>query len=61
MSFPRGCIIALMAGLTAHGDGDAADLFVVALIGQALWWLAPDPLPGAIKRGLEDFAREYRR
>lgn len=61
MSFPRALTTALMAGWIARGDGTGGEFLAIAAIGGFLWYVAPDPLPDAIKRGLEAFARDYRR
>ncbi len=61
MNFARAFVIALMAGWVARGDGSGVEILAAAAIGGFLWFLAPDPLPSVIKRGLEDFAKDFRR
>lgn len=69
MTFNRVFVLALVVAMV--GDVDhATDLnglakfivfILIYVVGRLLWGTAPDPLPGAVKRGLEDFAREYRK
>src|SRR3546814_14890668 len=61
MTFTRATILAMMTAMLVRGPATGGhDLAVIASCG-ILWWFTTDPLPEAIKRGLEDFAREYRR
>ena len=60
MSLPRTIIGACLAGGIAHADDLSTAAFCV-LVAIFAWAWTSDPLPGAIERGLEDFARRYRR
>lgn len=60
MTFGRALIIAAMGALFATARG-VEDVGYVALIGWACWQLTVDPVPGAVKSALRDFAREWRR
>jgi len=61
MTFARMLIAAWMtAEFVRHEEGGARLAIVAAA--AVVWWLATtDPLPAAITRGLEDFARKYGR
>lgn len=60
MTFTRALLIAFMAGEFAKTD-DLMRHLVVVLIAAALWFtLTSDPLPAAIDRGLQSFAKRYR-
>lgn len=68
MSFTRAFLLALMTGLQTHlqmhHPGFVASILLSLMIFAAfgaLWHINPDPLPGAVRKGLEDFAKEYRR
>ncbi len=69
MTFGRANVIAWMTALITRlvlypPAGLGATILLVALITAIfglLWRLHPDPLPGAVRKGLEDFAKEYRR
>lgn len=60
MTFQRAVVIAVMTDIMVTGQGTWASVAAVVL-GGALWFFTDDPLPGAIERGLEDFARKHRR
>lgn len=60
MTFGRSLITALLAGGLAHAQTGEAACFVV-LIWTGAWQFTDDPLPDAIRKGLNDFAKEHRR
>jgi hypothetical protein len=64
MTFNRAIVIAMMANLFGHCDGRGMELIfeyvLVMLIGSILWHLTTDPLPGAIERGLDAYAKKWR-
>lgn len=60
MNFQRAVVIAVMTDIMVSSNEIAVSLVAVAT-GGVLWFFAPDPLPGAIERGLEEFARKHRR
>jgi hypothetical protein len=60
MTFTRAWTIAIMVRLLDRSDGVGGVLLAFAVTAP-LWYLTSDPLPAAVKRGLENFAREYRR
>jgi hypothetical protein len=60
MTFTRALAIAFMAGEFAKND-DWGPRAAAALIAAAVWlFLTSDPLPAAIDRGLQSFAKRYR-
>ncbi len=60
MTFTRALILAFMAGDFAKNDGVGQHL-VAVLIAAVLWFtLTSDPLPAAVERGLQSFAKRYR-
>ena len=67
MSFWRAVIVAFMAaGFTAAlqsypDEGWFAIVLVTWAIGGFLWSFSDDPLPDATRRGLEAYARTYRK
>ncbi|MEN2746445.1 hypothetical protein [Sphingomonas sp. T9W2] len=60
MTFGRALVTALLAGGLAHAQTGDAALQMVAVWFLA-WQFTSDPLPDAIRKGLNDFAKEHRR
>lgn len=60
MSFARAVLIAFMAGEFASSSDPVEHLTAIA-IAAAIWFgLTTDPLPAAVERGLQAFAKRYR-
>lgn len=60
MNFQRAVVIAVMADIMSSSSELAVSLLAVG-VGAALWHFTPDPLPDAVAKGIEDFARKHRR
>ncbi|WP_242115495.1 hypothetical protein [Sphingomonas lacusdianchii] len=60
MTFGRALITALLAGGLSHAQTGDTVLQMVAVWFIA-WQFTSDPLPDAIHKGLNDFAKEHRR
>lgn len=61
MSFARAFVIAVMAGVITRSDDLVTGAAVAWLVGGVAWLFLTDPLPGAIRRGLEAYAKDYRK
>lgn len=68
MTFERAYLIALLVvAMQEIGSTGATVIEKAALSGllylgiRFIWNLFEDPLPGAIRKGLEEFAKDYRR
>jgi hypothetical protein len=60
MTFTRAFVIAVMTSLLLRDS--SVEGFAAAIgLGGFLWLFTTDPLPAAVKRGLENFAKDYRR
>lgn len=59
MSFFRMMIAACLAGGLAHVD-TVNDAVVCIIIAAGFWCFTSDPLPAAIERGLDDYAKKWR-
>ena len=60
MTFGRALLIALFAGALARAHSMETSVILACLF-WAGWQFTSDPLPGAIRKGLEEFAKDYRR
>jgi hypothetical protein len=60
MTFGRALLIALFAGGLARASSGETGV-VLACLFWMTWQFTSDPLPAAIRKGLNDFAKEHRR
>lgn len=60
MTFARALITAFMTAAFVRSDDPANMAAAAALSAMAWFFLTSDPLPGAVDRGLQCFARRYR-
>ena len=61
MTYGRAVTIALMVVMLDRAYPEPLGVLALVLLFYFLWMWTSDPLPDAIRKGLEAFARDYRR